>query len=175
MDARHDSADAGLRNAWLAAARSPEVCARLEAIYADVAEATRRRAPRCDASGRCCHFEAYGHRLYVTGLEAAYTVSRTTAASGAQPAPSPGRVLSLAVVQESRERGDCPYLSGTLCTVHQVKPLACRTFYCDPTSVQWQQDLTEASLRRVRTLHDEFEIPYRYAEWRTLLGVLAGR
>jgi hypothetical protein len=27
--------------------------------------------PRCDASGACCRFEAYGHRLFITTLEMA--------------------------------------------------------------------------------------------------------
>ena len=41
---------------------------------ADADVAARR--PVCRASGRCCHFEEYGHRLYVTAAELAYFAAR---------------------------------------------------------------------------------------------------
>ena len=59
---------------WLAAARDPAVRGELDAVYLDISEQIEARGPACWASGRCCNFEKAGHLLYVTGLEAAYTV-----------------------------------------------------------------------------------------------------
>ena len=79
-------------------------------------------------------------------------------------------VLSAPTLAASRARGDCPYLVGTLCSVHEIKPLACRTYYCDPTAQDWQQALTERLLAKLRELHDRHAIEYRYGEWRDMLA-----
>jgi Fe-S-cluster containining protein len=172
-----------LANQWLAAARDPAIALALESIYTEAARAIEERQPICTASGRCCHFETYGHRLYVTGLEAAYTVSRASAgfprATGGlsgEAAPASALVarsaeglVSLPILSASRARGDCPFLKDNLCTVHTIKPLACRTYYCDPTAQTWQQELTERLIADLRALHDRHRIEYRYAEWRSML------
>lgn len=167
---------ASLTQSWLTAARDPAIAAELESIYAEAARAIEERKPICTASGRCCHFEAYGHRLYVTGLEAAYTVSRATgglsgaaAPASASAARSADGLVSLPILSASRARGDCPFLKDNLCTVHTIKPLSCRTYYCDPTAQIWQQELTERLLADLRSLHDRHRIEYRYAEWRSML------
>src|SRR5690242_13841016 len=75
---------------WLTAVQDPAIAAEIESIYARAAEAIEARKPVCVASGRCCHFEAYGHRLYVTGLEAAYTLSRAPLLAASSPRSSAG-------------------------------------------------------------------------------------
>ena len=152
-------------DAWLDAVRDPGVTAELEAVYADVARAIEERGPVCRASGRCCNFERWGHRLYVTGLEAAYTLTRL----------GTDQAVSGADVAAARARGGCPFQSGTLCSVHGIKPLGCRTYYCDPTARDWQEVLTERSLGEIRAIHEHHEIPYRYGEWRDMLDLLLER
>src|SRR5688572_232070 len=63
--------DQALRQAVEEAARSADVRGAVEAIYAELEVDIDRRRPRCDASGRCCRFEEFGHRLYVTTVELA--------------------------------------------------------------------------------------------------------
>jgi Fe-S-cluster containining protein len=63
----------------------------------------------------------------------------------------------------------CPFQVGGLCGVHAVRPLGCRTFYCDPTSTEWQNALYERHHAELRTLHDVLGVPYRYVEWRQAL------
>src|SRR5438445_9078594 len=46
--------------------------AALEALYADLEAELPRYKFVCQASGDCCDFEVFGHRLYVTTLEAEY-------------------------------------------------------------------------------------------------------
>lgn len=147
---------------WLAAAADGVVCAGLEAVYGRVNSAIAARGPMCWASGRCCNFEKTGHRLYVTGLEAAYTLTHLP----------PEIRIDLASVGEARARGGCPFQSANLCTVHTIKPLGCRVYFCDRSAQAWQQDLSERMLGEIRALHEQFEVQYRYAEWRSLLEAI---
>ncbi len=146
--------------AWLAAASNDFLCAELEAVYDEVRRETERVNPVCVASGRCCRFEEYGHRLYVTGLEAAYTLARL-------PAPLKRDALDAAI-----SGGGCPFQIDNLCSVHTIKPLGCRTYYCDETAQEWQKDLTERMLAKIRAIHDRHALEYRYGEWRGMLGLL---
>ena len=132
----------------------------LEAIYAEATKAIAERGPACWASGRCCHFEQYGHRLYVTGLEAAYTVARWNAG---RPTP-----LTIAGVETAHEAGGCPFQRMNLCEAHAIKPLGCRVYFCDRTAQEWQNTLLEALHARVKALHTP-DIPYEYGEWRFML------
>jgi hypothetical protein len=47
--------------------------------------------------------------------------------------------------------------------------MGCRIFFCDPTSIEWQNDLYERAHKRIAALHEEHGIPYRYGEWREML------
>jgi Fe-S-cluster containining protein len=149
--------EAALAAHWLEAIRTPAIRTELDAIYDYVMAAIEARRPVCTTSGRCCNFEAYGHRLYVTGLETAYTIARL-------PAP-----LTRDALAEARARGGCPFQSGTLCSVHDIKPLACRVYFCDETAQDWMHATSERMLKELRALHDRHHLEYRYAEWRGLL------
>ncbi|HRQ73292.1 MAG TPA: hypothetical protein PLU35_09720 [Phycisphaerales bacterium] len=149
--------------AWLRAARDPQVSGELELVYAAVAREAGRRNPVCTASGRCCRFEAWGHRLYTTGLEAAFTMVSI----------DPALVPNEAGVARALARGGCPFQPATLCEAHEHRPLGCRVYYCDPTAQEWQRALSERMLREVRDIHDRHGVPYLYAEWRSLLFALA--
>ena len=144
---------------WLAAAGEPSIATELEAVYALVSDQIEARGPACWASGRCCNFESTGHRLYVTGLEAAYTLLRL----------GPDQRADLTSLTEARARGGCPFQSGRSCTVHTIKPLGCRTYFCDRSAQEWQHLLTERSLESIRRIHDRHDLPYRYGEWRDML------
>jgi hypothetical protein len=56
--------------------------------------------------------------------------------------------------------------------VHDIKPLACRVYFCDAAAQTWQHALSEELHEDLRALHERFDIPYRYAEWRDLLTLL---
>src|SRR5687767_5344794 len=90
-----------LREAVEAAATRPEVGPAVRAIYDAVAQEIDRRRPTCVVSGRCCHFEEYGHRLYVTTLELAAFRAQHTGQSTA-----------------SWGGTGCPFQVGKLCGVH---------------------------------------------------------
>ncbi len=144
-----------LRNMVLAAAGRPEVPAAVQQLYADLEAAIDRRRPVCVASGRCCRFDDYGHRLYVTTMELAAFVAQ---------------------LDRPAHHGDgagCPFQAGRLCDVHSIRPMGCRVFYCD-AAAGWTSAIYEEFHRRLKSLHESMDVPYRYMEWRQALGAVLG-
>lgn len=104
------------------------------------------RAGQCNACGACCDFPAYGHRLYVTPPELIYLAAKLNV-DRLEPMPA----------------GRCPYQRDNRCTIHEHRFAGCRIFACrgDP---DFQSELSEAALKRLKTLCEEFQIPYRYQD-----------
>jgi Fe-S-cluster containining protein len=151
------TSDNALRDAVLAAAARAEVAEAVEGVYLDLARDVAERRPVCAVSGRCCRFEEYGHRLYVTTIELAAFVR------GLEKGPGEG----------SDGRG-CPFQIGKLCGVHAIRPFGCRVFFCDETATAWQQEAYERYHARLKALHERLDVPYFYVEWRAALGLLMG-
>jgi Fe-S-cluster containining protein len=128
---------------------------KVAALY-DWIEARRVQEPirsgRCKACGACCDFPAYDHRLYVTPLELAYLAAKL----GTQEL-------------QAMSTGRCPYQQGARCTVHEHRFLGCRVFCCDGDP-DFQSELSEEALRRLKALCEEFRIPYRYQDLATALA-----
>ena len=144
---------------WLDAAGQPPVADALRRLFADLDADVQSRKPTCWLSGRCCKFDSYGHRLYVTGLEIAWLISQLDdrARSRLRGAELPG--------------GDgCPFQVEKLCSVHALRPLGCRIYFCDANAQQWQNEVYEVFLDRLRRLHEEYGLEYRYIEWRQALS-----
>lgn len=144
-----------LADAVSVAAGRRDVAEALEAVYHELAERTAARRPRCDRSGRCCRFEEFGHRLYVTTIELSGFVQ------GLRDMPVNPRV--------AWDGSGCPFQKDGLCSVHEIRPFGCRLFYCDPTSTEWQEQTYRALHERLRALHDSLDVPYFYVEWREAL------
>jgi Fe-S-cluster containining protein len=160
---------ASLVSGWVRALGDERVVHALEAVHLVIADQVALGRPRCDSSGRCCNFRSWGHRLYTTGLEAAYVLSRL----GETGWGVGGRHLTGGDVDRAVARGDCPFLVDTSCGVHGVKPGACRIYFCDPGAEAWMGDLSEATVRMIRRVHEAHAIEYRYGEWRELLRLFA--
>lgn len=147
-----------LAEAVRGAAGRAEVRDAVRAVYADVQRAIELRRPVCVVSGRCCRFEEYGHRLFVTTVELAAFVQELPALSGTEGRPWDG--------------SGCPFQSGKLCGVHALRPFGCRMFFCDATSTDWQNEAYEQFHARLKRLHEELDVPYYYVEWRQALRAL---
>lgn len=157
-----DETGARLVLAWREALADPVVSGALVELHGRIAEEVLRRRPLCLASGRCCSFERFGHRLYVTGLEAVWAADGIAARTGQAP--------SVAEIDAALGRGDCPFLvAGRLCGAHRERPLGCRIYFCDRTGAGWQEELSETLHRELLALHERMAIPYRYGEWRAML------
>lgn len=144
---------------WLDQSRNAEIQSRIVEIHDEVARRIGAREPICTASGRCCDFERYGHRLYVTGLETAMTLD----------AIPKERALSEGDVEKAQAEGTCPFVVDRLCGVHPVRPVGCRVYFCDPSAQLWVNEVAEFAADAVKRVHDDFGIEYRYTEWRALL------
>ena len=146
-----------IRRAVLDAADRAEVREALEGVYRDVGVEIAERRPRCELSGRCCRFEEYDHRLYVTTIELAGFVHGLRRGRPAAPAWD-GR--------------GCPFQVSKLCSVHAIRPFGCRVFFCDPAAAQWQNEAYERFHGQIKRLHDHYGVGYFYMEWREGLRVL---
>ena len=145
------------KDSVMQASARPEVLAAVRGLYANLQMEIEARRPVCVASGRCCRFDEFGHRLFVTTLELAAFVDglRKTSASSVSPCD-----------------GGCPFQVERLCSVHTIRPFGCRMFFCDPASTDWQNAAYERFHSELKRLHEQFDVPYHYLEWRRAIAEL---
>ncbi|MFN3168470.1 MAG: hypothetical protein ACE37H_15530 [Phycisphaeraceae bacterium] len=166
---------------WRDAARRDAIDRAIRGLYADLDAAVAERGPLCNASGRCCDFDAYGHRLYVTGLEIAWFllgVGGSGLGSRGEPDACADHADNTRRVQPSTTRPKptpsptpkCPFQIDGLCSTHAIRPLGCRVYFCERGTEAWQQDTTERFLDRLKRLHAEHALSYGYMEWRAGLA-----
>ncbi len=133
------------------------VLAELDGLYGAFQSLVDERKPRCDQSGRCCRFDAYGHLLFVTPIELIGFRERLSTPLGPwDGSPMPG----------------CTFLLEGLCSVHPARPFGCRVYFCDPTATDWQREQYETFHDQIKNLHARFDVPYLYVEWREALKAL---
>lgn len=140
---------------WRDAALKPAIDQAIRGIFEEIGAAIRQRGPVCWASGRCCNFNAYGHLLYVTGLEIAWFLSQL---DNAGPHSDWSSRLEM--------KAPCPFQINSLCTTHAIRPLGCRIYFCQRGTEEWQHEVYETFQAKLRSVHDEHGLPYRYMEWR---------
>lgn len=166
----------------LTAAFQTEFLLAMASLYRRVDADIDGRQGVCIASGRCCRFEEYGHRLYVTQAELIYfyasclrpdlksVESPLEAHSGALPHPS-GFPLPLYNGDGEFAPG-CPWQVQGICTARSARPLGCRVYFCDAGSRGWQGPVYEYWHQQLTELHGRFSISYSYVEWRHGLSML---
>ncbi len=152
--------DPELWQLWQLAARRPEVVQRLQKSLDEIDRRVNESGFACQQSGRCCKFESFGHRLYMTGLEIAWFRSL----AGDPPTSAQQEAISLPVIDAKRD--GCPYQIDGMCGVHQSRPFACRVFFCQEGSDDWQSERYEDFQNEMKNLHEDLGLPYRYMEWR---------
>ena len=109
----------------------------------------------CKCCGKCCDFDVFDHRLFVTSPELMYF------------AASLGREDIKAM-----PAGLCPHNIDGKCSVHQYRFAGCRIFSCNGDA-DFQSALSESVLARFKSICTEFKIPYRYADLASALGGFA--
>ncbi len=159
-----------LRQAVAAAQGKAGLVEELETVYRNFQSQLDQRRPRCDVSGRCCRFEDYGHRLFVTTIElAAFAMSQQAAINRGTDTVGACVVVAGVVAAGSWDGTGCPYQLAGRCSVHFDRPFGCRVYFCDPTSTGWQEQQYESVHAQVKRLHEALEVPYFYVEWREAL------
>jgi len=115
---------------------------------------------QCNACGKCCDFDKFDHHLFVTPPELMYLTTGQQAANlGAE------NIKSMPTKR-------CPYNIDGKCTVYEYRFAACRIFCCD-ADADFQSELSESALKKLKSLCTEFQIPYRYTDLATALNTKA--
>ncbi len=114
-------------------------------IYRGIDEQIGAESNPCRACGKCCDFDAYGHRLYVTGPEMIYFIAKVDSEIKAMPA------------------GICPYNIEDKCTVYRHRFAGCRIFCCKGDD-SFRSRLTEAAINDFKAICEDFDIPYSYTD-----------
>lgn len=160
---------------WFDASQQGEIDRAIQHVYDQLDKQVAAKQPVCEQSGRCCKFDSYGHRLYVTGLEIARFLTqaklgdlpRDDAACGSRAT----HALALPVLSQDPVALDgCVFQVQGLCEAHAIRPLGCRIYFCQPGTEHWQQDIYESHMATLRALHTQHDLPYRYMEWRAGLA-----
>lgn len=149
-----------LRQAVLEATAIADLPEALRQLYEQIQQQINQIKPVCQASGRCCHFAAYGHRLFVTTAELAVFLRHLRQAPEA---------MELAVRADGES---CRFQDHKLCMAHGFRPMGCRLFYCDPQAGPLLQGLYESCHQQIKRLHERLDIPYFYVEWRAALAAI---
>ena len=184
----HPICDRKTWSAWRRAVANLVIDRAVRDLYDRLDKQVAARGPVCWVSGRCCQFDTFGHRLYVTGLEVAWVLKRvadqgsTVASHDLSVSPIHNHKVqrrkdTLALVDSNlrlNASGACPFQVNRLCSVHTIRPMGCRIFFCQHGTEQWQHELYERHLGQLRALHDEHSLPYCYMEWRTALREALG-
>ena len=100
----------------------------------------------CELSGRCCDFPTAGHRLYVSRVEAERL----------------GGAVDLARWNPATRL--CPAWTDGRCTARASRPLACRTYFCDPRKQDDVADLSERATSGLKELHRRHRVPWDYRD-----------
>ncbi len=123
-------------------------CEAVREVYYYLDQVVAAAGAECDNCGKCCDFDSYGHRLYVTTLE---MLNFFRGVKGQKVKPVQGR---------------CWYQNEDGCGAREFRPSGCRIFFCKGLDEAFQQDLTERALKQLRDLHTEFGSPYLYMDLR---------
>lgn len=106
----------------------------------------------CGACGKCCDFDAYDHRLFITTPELLYFINRMS--------PEPIKQMP---------SGQCPYQIENKCTAHPHRFAACRIFACKENP-DLQSKLSEQTIEKLKSICQQFDTDYRYMDLKTALN-----
>ena len=134
------------------------VIARVEAIYAWIDAENSLQwddEQRCRGCGKCCDFESFDHRLFVTTPEMVYFEAK----------------LGIDGVK-TVENGRCPYNIEGKCGVYESRFGGCRIFNCRGDA-EAQGRVSEEAARRFKAVCEDLGVPYRYVDLATGLKELS--
>jgi len=117
----------------------------LRELHAAVDREVAEAGPVCRLSGRCCDFPVSGHVLFASALEVDLV--------RAHPEPPP-----------PEQAGWCPFYRARRCELRDLRPLGCRIYFCDADyEADRMVEISETAHRRLKQIHDDHRLTYRYA------------
>jgi Fe-S-cluster containining protein len=127
-----------------------KICKQVSQIYDWLNSQIKSLDVDCSACGKCCDFKSFGHKLFVTTPELLYFYKNV----------KPLRKMT---------GSSCPCLENGKCTARDFRFSGCRIFFCKADSEKINE-LSEQTIKKIKTLCDEFDFPYRYVDWATALN-----
>jgi Fe-S-cluster containining protein len=111
----------------------------------------------CRACGKCCDFDDFDHRLFVTTPELMYLAAKL---AGEKMKPMNG--------------GRCPYNIDGECSIYEYRFAGCRVFCCKGDA-DFQSGLSESAVKKFKSACAEFGVPYKYLDLPKALNELHQR
>ena len=134
---------------------NPRLTAKIAEIYNRLDSKIRGKlqsAQKCSSCGKCCNFAKFDHHLFITTPEMMYLAAKLS--------PENIKPMTTAI---------CPYNSNGECTIYQHRFAGCRIFHCT-ANADFQSKLTESTLKELKSVCADFQIPYRYTKLATALN-----
>lgn len=120
----------------------------VQEIYQNLDRRLEAAEPLCKACGRCCNFDSFGHRLYITTPELVYFRNNLTE----------NEIPILPMTD-----GVCPYRKDRKCSVYPWRFAGCRIFNCTG-NVELQSRFSEETITLCKTLCLLHGLEYRYMD-----------
>jgi Fe-S-cluster containining protein len=131
------------------------ICSEVEQIYDRLDSNIKSSNNQCAACGKCCNFESFDHKLFVTTPELLYFSKNV-------------KNLKLILTQS------CPYLEDGKCSVRNYRFAGCRIFFCKADK-DLQNKLSKETIGKFKMLCDKFNFPYCYIDLMTALNAERNR
>ena len=133
-----------------------QIIEKVRGVYDWLAEQIKGRgesAGQCRQCGKCCAFDDYDHRLFVTTPEIVYFKTK----------------VGTDVLKEMTA-GVCPYNDEAKCSVYEYRFAGCRVFCCSGDK-DFQSELIEKAIKKFKEMCDKYGVEYRYGDLRDFGGV----
>ncbi len=105
----------------------------------------------CVLRGHCCDFRTHDHVLYASAIEVRYALDALQKSGEQIPQPE--------------DTDLCPFWHEGICHARDIRPLGCRTYFCDPSWQERGHELHERFHRELQQIHIELGLEYRYEPW----------
>ena len=125
----------------------------VEEVYSWIDSVNHKTGLTCQGCGKCCDFENYDHKLFVTTPELVYFAAKLAEGSVRKMT---GRV--------------CPYNSGGKCLVYNQRFGGCRIFFCKGNA-EAQSQLSEEVVGRFKEICTKFGLDYHYVDLASGLNI----
>ena len=133
--------------------QTSQIIQKVDAIYQWLETELASLNPSCTACGKCCDFESFGHRLYLTTPELLYFQHHV--GPDIQPMTT----------------GVCPYRVDGQCRVYPCRFASCRIFTCKGDT-DTEHRICEETIRAFKDLCDQYRLDYQYVSLQAGLAML---
>ncbi len=148
--------------------KKSKICNDVKQIYDWIDSQIKSLNTDCSACGKCCDFNAFGHKLFITSPELLYFFQNVKPLITSQQSRNREGAVKDEVLSNPSSPS-CPYLEDGKCAARNFRFAGCRIFFCKADSEKINK-LSEQAIEKFKTLCDEYNFPYRYIDLATALN-----